>query len=90
MSSKSSNRKRKPRDVEPVEVELTVQFRFGDEPDDVVTPLSAAKVPMVNSVFQNRDRIVAGLVALTVQAGLASPKVVGQLWPILKFIKRRS
>lgn len=67
--------------AEPLEVDLTVTFRFGDEAEDRITPIDRRRVPMVNSVFQNRDRILRAFVSLMFQAGLSSPKVVGQLLP---------
>lgn len=67
--------------AEPLEVDLTVSFRFGEEPADRITPLNQQRIPMVNSVFQNRDRILRTFVALMFKAGLSSPKVVGQLLP---------
>ncbi len=85
-----SRKRRKASETEPLAVELTVRFRFGDEADDVVTPLRERKVPMVNSVFQNRDRILRAFVALMFKAGLSSPKVVGQLWPARQSSKHRS
>ncbi len=82
MISKAGRSKRvaRPRN-EPLEVDLTVRFRFGDEPEDTVTPVDQRRVPMVNSVFKNRDRILRAFVALMFKAGLSSPKVVGQLLP---------
>ena len=66
---------------EPLQVNLTVSFRFGDGADDRVTPIRRRRIPMVNSVFQNRDRILRTFVGLMFKVGLSSPKVVGQLLP---------
>lgn len=67
---------------DPLEVELTVSFRFGDQPDDLVTPIRERNVPMVDSVFKNRDRIIRGFVKLLFKTGLSSPKVVGHIVPL--------
>lgn len=80
--ARSASRRAKTRKpVEPLEVDLTVSFRFGDEPGDRITPLNRQRMPVVNSVFQNRDRILRAFVALMFRAGLSSPKVVGHLLP---------
>ncbi|MFA5938768.1 MAG: hypothetical protein WC809_05380 [Sinimarinibacterium sp.] len=67
---------------DPLEVELTVSFRFGDEPGDRVTPIRERNVPMVDSVFKSRDRIIRSFVKLLVKTGLSSPKVVGHIVPL--------
>jgi hypothetical protein len=74
---------------EPLEVDLTVRFRFGEEPEDTMTPIDQRRVPMVNSVFKNRDRILRAFVALMFKAGMSSPKVVGQLLPVAGKGRRR-
>ncbi len=75
---------------EPLEVDLTVSLKFGDEPADLLTPIRKRRVPMVNSVFKNRDRIIRGFVALLVKTGLSSPRVVGQLLPLSQRMRERS
>jgi hypothetical protein len=77
---------RRPR--EPLDVHLTVRFKFGDEPGDAVTVINARKIPMVNSVFKSRDAIVRGFVTLLVKTGLAQPKVARELLPVLKLLRR--
>jgi len=73
----------------PLEVRMTMRFKFGEEPDDVITMMDDRRVPMVNSVFKNRDRIVRGFVQLLMRAGLKQPKVVSELVPILKLLRRK-
>lgn len=82
--AKGKRRGREPRlrKGDPLEVELTVSFRFGDEPDDLVTPIRERNVPMVDSVFKNRDRIIRGFIKLLFKTGLSSPKVVGHIVPL--------
>ena len=69
---------------EPLEVELTVSFKFGDEPGDVKTPIKGRRVPMVDSVFKSRDRIIKTFVGLLVKTGLSTPKVASQILPITR------
>lgn len=68
---------------DPLEVELTVSFRFGEEAGDLVTPIRERNVPMVDSVFKNRDRIIRNFVRLLVKTGMSSPKVVGHMLPLV-------
>ncbi|HEY1078303.1 MAG TPA: hypothetical protein VGE51_16525 [Fontimonas sp.] len=73
---------------EPLEVELSVSFKFGAEPDDLVMPIRQRKVPMVDSVFKNRDRILRQFAALLFRTGMASPKVVGRVLPVPAPLRR--
>ena len=57
------------RNREPMEVELTVKMNFGDRPSEAVTLVDGRKVPLVGSVFENRDRIAREFVKLLVKAG---------------------
>jgi hypothetical protein len=81
--------KRSSRQKEPVDVNLTVKFNFGDEADDAITILNDVRVPMVDSVFNNRDRIVKGFVSLLLKSGLKSPAVTREIFPIVKLLKRK-
>lgn len=74
----------------PLEVRLTMRFKFGDEPDDVITMMDDRAVPMVDSVFRNRDRIVRTFVRLLVKAGMAQPRVARELFPVAKLLRRGS
>ncbi len=89
--SKRRTRKHEPRlrKGDPLEVELTVSFKFGDEPGDIKTPIRDRRVPMVDSVFKSRDRIIKTFVGLLVKTGLSTPKVAAQIWPITR-IRRGS
>lgn len=73
-----------------MDVDLTLQFRFGEAPEDVVTMLDGRRLPMVNSVFDNRDRILRRFLALMVQGGLRSPAVMRELLPLRAVRKKRS
>ncbi|TXI03803.1 MAG: hypothetical protein E6Q76_13335 [Rhizobium sp.] len=81
--------KRPSRRKEPVDVNLTVKFNFGDEADDAITILNDVRVPMVDSVFNNRDRIVKGFVSLLLKSGLKSPAVTREIFPIVRLLKRK-
>lgn len=74
---------------QPLEVELSVSFKFGAEPDDLITPIRQRKVPMVDSVFKNRDRIMRQFAALLFKTGMASPKVVGRVLPVPSPLRRQ-
>lgn len=76
------------RRAEPLEVKLTLRYRFGDEPDDTVTVMDDRAIPMVDSVFKNRDRIVRALAMTLVRAGITRPKVVSELVPGLGLLKK--
>ena len=73
---------------EPLEVKLTLRYRFGDEPDDTVTVMDDRAIPMVDSVFKNRDRIVRAFAMTLVRAGITKPKVVRELVPGLGLLRK--
>lgn len=74
---------------EPLEVDLTLVFRFGDEPGDAVTVIDNRRVPMVGSVFDSRDTVMRGFVKHMLKAGLSQPKVLGEVLPALKLLRRK-
>ncbi len=80
---------RSTRRKEPIDVNLTVKFNFGAEADDAITILNDVRVPMVDSVFNNRDRIVKGFVSLLLKSGLRSPAVTQEIFPIVRLLKRK-
>lgn len=73
----------------PLAVDLTVTFRFGDDPKDKVTVINNRRVPMVGSVFDSRDAVVRGFVRLLFKAAVMQPKVVSELLPAIKMLRRR-
>lgn len=77
------------KDAEPLDVDLTLVFRFGDEPNDKVTVLDNRRVPMVGSIFDSRDAVMRGFVKYMLKAGLTQPKVLGEVLPALKLLRRR-
>jgi hypothetical protein len=74
---------------EPLEVDLTLVFRFGDEPGDAVTVIDNRRVPMVGSVFDSRDAVMRGFVKQMLKAGLTQPKVLAEVLPALKLLRRK-
>jgi hypothetical protein len=84
-----AQRKDKRDDEEPLEVDLTLVFRFGDEPGDAVTVIDNRRVPMVGSIFDSRDAILRGFVRNMLKAGLTRPKVLGEVLPALKLLRRK-
>jgi hypothetical protein len=81
----AKSRRRKP---DPLEVRMTLSFRFGDEAEDSVTVMNDRKLPMVGSVFQSRDRIVRAFAVLLVRTGMAQPKVLREIVPALNLLRR--
>ena len=77
------------REKEPVDVHLTVRFNFGDGPADAITVIDDRKVPMVDSVFKSRDRIVRGFVSLLLKSGFKSPAVTREIFPVIRLLKRK-
>ncbi len=68
---------------------MTVDFRFGADEDDRVRMLNHRRVPMVDSVFANRDRILRSFVQLMIQGGMKSPSVVRELVPLARYMRPR-
>lgn len=73
---------------EPLDVQLTVRFKFGDEPQDQITVIDDRRVPMVGSVIDNRDRIMRGFLRLLMKTALKQPRVMRELFPTLPLKKR--
>jgi len=74
---------RRRRVAEPLEVKLTLRYRFGNEPEDAVTMMNDRAVPMIDSVFKNRDRILRAFAMTLVRAGASQPKVLKEMIPVL-------
>ena len=70
--SKALGRARKRR-KQPMDVILTLKVNFGDSPGDAVTLLEESKVPLVGSVFENRDRIAREFLRLLLAATSRQP-----------------
>ena len=81
-----SEKRRKP---EPLDVSLTVRFNFGEQPGDAVTVIDDRRIPMVGSVFSNRDRIIRGFVSLLLKTGLTQPQVARKLFGVSRFWRKK-
>ena len=71
-----ARQRRKP----PMDVVLTLKVNFGDSPHDAVTLLEETKVPLVGSVFENRDRIAREFLRLLLAATSRQPRVLKTLF----------
>jgi hypothetical protein len=86
---KSTTRRRKRSRPEPLEVRVSLSFRFGDEPEDRVLMLDDRRVPMVGSVFEYRDRIARSFALLLLRAGASQPKVLAEILPAARWMLSR-
>lgn len=73
---------------EPLDVRLTFKVNFGETPADAVTVMHERRVPMVNSVFDQRDRIIRAFTMSLLRVGLAQPKVVSEVFPAMKLLRK--
>lgn len=87
-STGNRNPRRTRRKQEPLEVRVSLDFVFGDKPDERVTMLDDRKVPFVGTVYDNRDRIMRNFVLLLLRAGATQPKVISELVPAVKLLKK--
>lgn len=55
--------------------------RYGDEPDESLTVVDGRKVPMVGSVFEQRDRIVRGFGKVLLKTLSARPSLLREVIP---------
>ena len=87
-AERAARRKAKSGRHEPLKVNMTLRFRFGDQPEDQVTVMDGREVPMVGSVFRYRDKILRGFARLLVNSGLKTPRVVRELMPAMKLWRK--
>lgn len=71
--------RKRARKAEPLDIELTVRFNFGDRPHERVTVIDQRRVPMVGGLIANRDRILRGFVHLLLRAAARQPAVAREL-----------
>lgn len=88
MIAKAPVEPRKKRQREPLDVRLTFKINYGETPADSVTVMSERRVPMVNSVFEHRDRILRTFAMSLLRVGLAQPKVVREVFPPVRLLRR--
>ncbi|MDT0616963.1 hypothetical protein RM531_00605 [Salinisphaera sp. P385] len=72
---------RRGRRRKPLRVEVSLVVRTGPEPEDRLTILDDAPVPMVGSVFEYRNRIVRFFAATLVQVAMRSPAFYREIAP---------
>lgn len=80
--------KKRRKSREPLDVRLTFKVNFGETPADAVTVMHERRVPMVNSVFEQRDRIIRSFTMTLLRVGLAQPKVVSEVFPAMKLLRK--
>ncbi len=73
----------------PLDVDLSVSFRFGDAPEDRVVVLQDRRVPLIGTVFDRRDDIIRGFGKLLVKAALLRPAAAAEFLPFFKTLTRR-
>ena len=82
MAGKSiPGRRGRRREREPLEVRMSLSLNLGSEPGDAVTLMEDRRVPLVGSVFDQRDRILREFLRLLAQAGLRQPRLARRLLP---------
>src|SRR3546814_15499714 len=64
-------RRKRRREKEPLDVQLTVRFNFGAEPEDHITVIDDRRVPLVGGIIANRDRVLRGFVHLLLRTAMA-------------------
>lgn len=81
--------RKRARKSEPLDIELTVRFNFGDRPHERVTVIDQRRVPMVGGLIANRDRILRGFLRLLLRAASQQPNVARELLVPLRRSLRR-
>lgn len=76
------------RSKQPLEIRLSMKVRFGDDVAESVMLMQDRRVPMVNSVFENRDRILRSFTMLLLRAGMSQPKVMREVFPALRLFSK--
>lgn len=79
---------KKRRQQEPLDVSLTVRFNFGEESQDAITVIDDRRIPMVGSVFANRDRIIRNFIGLLLKTGLREPSVARKIFGLRPWRKK--
>lgn len=62
-----------------MDVILTLKINFGGRPADALTLVKERRVPLVGSVFDNRDRIAREFLRLLLKASALQPRVLKTL-----------
>ncbi|MGJ8671111.1 MAG: hypothetical protein ACSHXK_16630 [Oceanococcus sp.] len=72
---------------EPLQVNLSVAVRFGNDEDDRVVLVDEREIKMVGSIFRYRDRIAKFMVTGLLRAAMLQPKVAAKLFPKLSGLR---
>ena len=80
---KSPRRRKLGEEREPLQVNLSVAVRFGEEEDDRVVLMEDREIKMVGSIFRYRDKISKFMVTGLFRAAMLQPKVAAKLFPKL-------
>ncbi len=75
---------------EPLQVNLSVAVRFGDEEHDRVVLMDQREIKMVGSIFRYRDKIAKFMVTGLFKAAMLQPKVAAKLFPKLSARSKRA
>lgn len=67
---------------------VSLRFIFGDEPGENVRMIDDRRVPLVGSLFENRDRILRSFAMLMLRAGMVQPKVIAEIFPAFRLFSR--
>lgn len=65
----------------PLEVTLQVDVRYGAAPEDVVTIVEQRRIPLLGTLFEQRDVLMRGLFKLMMKAAMATPGVLRRRRP---------
>jgi hypothetical protein len=89
VATRGDSTKKARRREPPLDVDLSVTFRFGEAPEDRVTVIDQRRVPMMGSVFDSRDAVMRGFIKLLMKAAVMQPKVLGEVVPLFKRKRRK-
>lgn len=88
MTAARAKRSASRRKREPLDVQLSVDVIFGDEPGERVTMIDQRHVPMINDIFEIKDSLMRQFVLLMLRAGATQPKVVAEIIPAIKLLPK--
>lgn len=88
MTARTGEGQRRRSRKEPLEVRLSLRVTFGDGPGEAVQMLDDQRVPLVGSVFENRDRILRAFSMQMLRAGVRQPMVIKEIFPAYRLLAR--
>lgn len=81
VSQQQGNKHKRGRRREPLKVELNVVVRTGEDPEDLVTIIDHREVPMIGSIFTQRDRIMRFSIGMIWRVVAKSPAAYREIVP---------